>query len=105
MLKSVNGSNTVELKAIVFLNIQGGKTIVGKYSETKVTDKRVQITLVDAVEMLSMVNPQGGVMIVGLALGDYRIITNRENIAVIDVHKKSCYWGPYYGVTSGISVA
>lgn len=104
MLKSVDGASENKLKAIIFINVQGGKIIVGKYTTEEIYDEH-HIVLVDAVEMLSMVNPQGGVMIVGLALGNFSLMTDLTNIAVVDINKKSCYWNPYYGITTGLSVA
>jgi len=73
------------------------KTFAGRYAKEESSKE----FLLNAVEMLNLVNPQnGGVAVLGLRLGNMEI--PKEGIIRVEMDKFSLYWEPYFRTVSGL---
>jgi len=78
--------------------ISHNKLFVGRFRENP--DEEKQDSLINAVEMLTIMDPKGGLLIIGNRFGDIFI---PEEALVATMTKDSNYYDSYFKTTAGIT--
>jgi len=102
-LKSVNSEEIskevekVDENIDLSIIVSHGKVFVGRFRENP--NEEMQDSLINAVEMLTMVDPQQGLLIMGNKFGDIFI---PDDALVATIAKDGSYYEPYFKTVAGI---